>query len=51
MYIIWVSEDEGVLVYKAKVGEWLRKWLRGQLKRRFKGAVKGVVKEAIQKSS
>ena len=45
--IIRVSEDEGVSVHKAKVGERLRGQLRGQLRRRFKGAVKGAVKEAV----
>ena len=52
MCIIQVSEDEGVSVYKAKVGEWLRRRLRGrlrgQLKRQFKRAVKGAVKEAVK---
>jgi hypothetical protein len=55
LYIIQVSEDEGVSVHKAKVGEQLRRQLRGQLrgqlKRRFKGAVKGAVKEAVQEGS
>jgi hypothetical protein len=44
LYIIRVSEDEGVSVHKAKVGERLRRRLR----RRFKGAVEGAVEEAVQ---
>jgi hypothetical protein len=32
LYIIQVSEDEGVSVYKAKVKKRLRRQLRGQLR-------------------
>ena len=55
LYIIQVSEDKGISVHKAKVGERLRRQLRGQLRgqlrRQFKRAVEGVIKKAVQGGS